>query len=592
MSRALARTNTALWWIACLFVCAFYLVTVPRVWQCEGVDEIEYLGLSHSLARGYGYTLYGEPYGFYPPLFPVVLSTIMRWNVAAWRWMYTANALLGLVGLIVGATWLRRFGRAGVWAGWFSLIAYYAWSFSTRYLLSEPLFFALSVLVVVLVWRVLERNRCSIPEGVLIGAGALLCAMTRFGAAALLGGVFFASLIRWLTSKVRTGLLVGLILLVTGGGFMIAWEVRAQVVNPNAVESYGRWAAKFLGLSGEKAGMIAQSVGEGPTDKTTWSERIVHAGVRYGQFVSSVVRHPANCAPMSLLLWAVFLTGLIAHMRRCIWSPLGWYTIASLVMISLTSWLSSYLRYFYPLTPFLFFFFFEGLCVLRDRPPGAGVRVVWAVLGVWGLVGAVWPFTSVSCANGGLENTYSMVVGHLVRFGFIGLVIAAAATLWRRGLSVPGGLVRALPFVVLMLLAFQSVLIAGARFRLTLANSNLEQKNLLGVVRCAEWLRENSAPQSMCISSLPRMTAFLSDRSSQAPRYNEGGQLANADTDYILLMGELRDMPAFRPAEESMLALIAERLDREKLAVSVFACDDARVYKVGKQYGSRADIGY
>lgn len=577
MSRALARTNTSLWWIACFFVCAFYVVTVPRLWQCEGVDEIEYLGLSHSLARGYGYTLYGEPYGYYPPLFPAVLSMIMRWNVAAWRWMYAANALLGLVGLIVGATWLRRFSRVGVWAGWFSLFAYYAWSFSTRYLLSEPLFFALSVFVIILVWRVLERNRCSIPEGFLIGAGALLCAMTRLGAVALLGGLGFAALIRWLISRVRTGLVVGLILLVTGGGFMIAWEVRAQVVNPNAVESYGRWAAKFLGLSDEKAGMIAKSVGEGTVRELSWPRRAIESGIRYSQYVASVVRPPRNFAPLAVFLWALFLTGIASHLRWYPWSPAAWYTVATIAMISLTSWLSSYVRYYFPLTPFLFFFLLSGAQawrrVLIESPEWQLRRVV----GLWGMVGLIWSLLCWPALVAGCqEAVYGLAMWFLCLAAYGVMFVLGLDFLFRRSLiHMLRRPVTAMAGIVIIY-GLHSVAVASERSRLIQSNQALKAKNLDGVVEVGRWLRQSSPASSVCVASFPRLVSFLADRTCLDPLFNAGGKLELDGIGYVVTTGDLMGVPAFRRVDERALC---ESIAGEKTWIVIFKSEGAEVFR-------------
>ena len=140
------------------------------------------------MARGFGYTLYGQPYVVYPPLYPFVLSFLIGCGVSFGRWLYAANALFGVIGVVAGAAWIRsRFGRVGNWAAWFTIFSYFAWSFSTRYLLSEPLFFALSVGVLALAWRILCEDRARWWMVLLVAVGALLCPATRFGAVALTG---------------------------------------------------------------------------------------------------------------------------------------------------------------------------------------------------------------------------------------------------------------------------------------------------------------------------------------------------------------------------------------------------------------------
>ncbi len=584
MRPALARTNTTLWWIACALVCAVYVFSVPRVWQCEGVDEIEYLGLAHSIARGFGYSLYGQPYVVYPPLYPLVLSVILDLGPGLWRCLYAANALFGAAALIVGATWLRsRFGRAGNWAGWFTILSYFAWSFSTRYLLSEPLYFVLSLAVLIPAWRVLCEDRARGWMVLLVAAGSLLCAATRFGAVALTAAVCLSALVKWIRARSRVALLILFSVGILGGGFAVAWEARARIVDPDAVESYARWTRKAIGASSESAGMIAQSVGEGTDAKKNWPERTVALGARYGQYVLSNVRVPAAAVPFALFLGLVFLTGLVLHLIRCAWSPVGWYTAISLAVISLTSWFSSYTRYLYPLTPFLFLFLLEGARAWRTGLFGQGaawMRLLLVLWGLGGLVAAGMNWTSVDFATA--EGVYTLAFAGVCVAVYAAMLVVGIRPGMARAFAMNDRAVGLCMAALILAAALQTSLIVAARSRLTAQNHTLVQRNLAGVVVAGDWLRDNSDRQVVCLSSLSRLTAFLSDRKYAAPKYTPAGELDLEGVDYVVRMGALVDVPAFRPAEEDRLAQAVDAALREQDLVRVFADGDAAVYRVAK----------
>ncbi len=580
MRPSLARTNTLLWWIACLLVVAVYLLSVPRLWQCEGADEVEYLGLAHSMVRGFGYTLYGQPYVLYPPLYPFILSLILGHGAGLWRLLYMVNAFCGAAGLIVGATWLRLcFGRAGRWAGWLALVSYFAWSFSTRFLLSEALFFVLSVSVLILAWRVLCEERYPGWVVALVGFGSLLCAMTRFGAVALTLAVCLSSFLKWMLTRSRAALSVLVAAAVLGGGFAVAWEIRAQHVAPQAGESYARWARTIMGVSSETAGMVARNAGEGAAVRKGWPGRALELGGRYGQYVASNVRSPSAAKPLALFLWLVFLTGLIAHLKQYPWSPIGWYTAISLLIISLTSWISSYMRYLYPLTPFLFLFLLMGARFWWKRLIGGANRPRRALLVLCGLAGLAWSATHwVDADLAAMEGRYMTVTAILSAVVYGGLIWVGIWPAPLQAVSLSGRMTRLGMTAIVILFACQTAVILAARYRLTEQNQTLRNRNLLGMADAGAWLRDNTDPQAVCISSLPRLTAFLTDRQNVSPGYTTAGGLDVGKAEYVVRIGRLNNIPAFVPEEEERLVTALAGAP----VVPVFASGDAAVYRIAK----------
>ncbi len=569
-----------LWSVACAIVACVYVLSVPRIWQCEGVDEMDYLGLARSLARGEGYAICGEPHVLYPPLFPTMLSLIARWRgVTAWRWMYAANALLGVSGWILIGTWMRRrFGRIGRWAAWALLLGYYPWSFPCRFLMSEPLFLPLSFGALILAWRILDRNAGRAWEYALFGALCLLGAMTRAAAFTLYIALTLSGLARWWGTRRRAGLAVAALAFGLGVGFFAFWSVRADLVNPAAPESHWRWAKKYLGISKETEGIIAR--GEEVTDVSASPvRRVVFCAQRYGQFVLSNVRVPRNYTPLAGVLFSAFVTGLAVHGRRRSWSPLAWYTAVFLAMILMTTWLSNYHRFMVVLAPFLFLFLLEGLrswyrVIMSARGRWAAVGLV--VVGIFGLL---W---SARVGGGVVEDSDVRAYAHVISFAAItayaGLI---AMGLWRmagRGFPHAVAVNRGMAAVIVVL-ALNAGTLAALRFRMTLNNATLRERNLEGALWCGAWMERNTPPNARCVSSVPRAVNFLADRSFRNPLY-DAGALDVGGADYVLLVGPLRQTPEFRAGDEDELFRSVRSLESGRRVECVFVSGDASVYRV------------
>ena len=560
-----------IWRICCCAVALAYLATIPRMWQCEGVDEIEYLGLAHSLERGEGYTLYGQPYTYYPPLYPWLLSHIMRFDTTAWTVMYGLNALAGLGGLLFLASWLRRTcGAAGRWAAWFALFSYYPWSFSTRYIMAEPVFVLLGSVALVQAARCLEAERAPRDASVLAPVFLLLTAMTKAATIALSAGLCMAVAVGALSRRRWSLLWLCAVLCVAGIGFGVAWEIRGARVDPNASETYLRWSKKFLGLSKEREGLIARDAGEGLEKPVGLPVRACVLGQKYGQYVCSFARVPANFSPAALFLWLVFLTGLAVRARKEPWSPLVWFTVLSLIMFSLTRWVSSYHRYLYALTPLLFLFLFEGAAAWKRALVDRQRKPAWLAVAAFGIAGILWTVSHglASDVQAGAERAYVVAIGLACSVAYAvmavgGLCACSGLGSWRVALPREGILAAAL-FVS----AVHSAAIAAERFRHTLANEMLEARNLAGAVACGRWVRENTVPDTVIAVSLPRLMSFLADRTAVGP----GPSAASV----AILTGELRDVPAFRPEAEARLRdqVVAGQ------ATPVFSSGDALVYRI------------
>lgn len=584
MQDGLASKNSTGWWLACLLVVVVYLLTAPVAWQCEGVDEIEYLSLAHSMVRGCGYTIDGAPYAYYPPLYPVVLSgAVFCGRDPKWSGGYRLNGLLGVAVLILVGTWLRRMrGEAGRWAAWMLLFSYYAWSFSTRYLMSEPLYMALAAVALLLAAQSLERERVGGVVCWVVGFFALLAAMTRFGAVALTASLVLAAGVRGLRGRNRSAWCMALIVAVLAGGFAVLWEIRAQVVAPGASESYLRWVWKVLGLSRETTGMIAQSVGEGVSRATPWPERAWFAATRLGQYVLSAVRVPPSFTPLAFLVAALTGLGVIRELRERLWSPLAWYVVFSFLMASATLWVSSYLRYMYVAGPFLFYFFIVGLRAwhagMRD-----GSRMWRGVTGLAGVAGL-----GVACWLGrgegrGAEQLYMGVlhVSLLVLY----VVFLVLAILPGRRLEVVHRVLGRSSVVaaLLVLLALHAAGLAYLRAAMTAQHATPKLRNITGLIEVSGWVRANTPEAARHVGVLPRLHAFLSDRSFERPVYDESGRLVLDETRCIVAAGLLRDIPSFKEADELRLETAALEAEKAGRLRRVVESGGAAVYEVVTQ---------
>ena len=554
MDLAQNRWETRAWWASALLVLLFYLATVPRVWQCEGVDEIEYLALADSLARDFGYTLYGTPYVYYPPLFPALLAPL--YNVqspANWRLLYALNAACGWLALVLLAAYLRhRQPDAGRPAAWLALCAYYPWSFSTRYLMAEQVHFLGVAVALILADRLLAGRggwRGAVPG---LAIAALAAVTAKASGIALVGALGVAGIVHLLTRRKWGPVWALAVPALLAGLFVVGWEIRAAWLDPGAKESYGRWALKWLGLSKETAGVVAANFGEGLEGPTPWIVRLGLAMERLGQYVLSVPRPPPNFAALGVALSLVVLAGLVRELRRHPASVLAWYVGLSLVMLSATTWASSYLRYLYPLSPLLFWLMLEGV---------AGWSSAWAQDRLqrglmWVMKGAGATLLAYTAWRGwqggpGAEGMYRSGMGLLV--AGLGAALVAGPCLVRRlhGLSWRRWLTPALAAV----LAGQSALLALQRYRHTQSGAALAERQLDDVHAAANWIRSSLPADVTVVSSLPRLAAFLTG----LPVRDQFEPAGSARQDVVWLLGDLPGNPAFRPHAEAALQIETRR---------------------------------
>ena len=156
----------------------------------RGGDNAGYLSLAHSLASGEGYTELRDPalpaHTKYPPMFPLILSTLMIAGASSWMAYKLLMAGLMSIGVLLVFVWASE--RTGpLSAAAVAIVTLFAagWLQASRWVLSEPAFLVLTFLSL---WAVARSTagdpraggRLS-PRGwlVLAGAGAILAFFTR-----------------------------------------------------------------------------------------------------------------------------------------------------------------------------------------------------------------------------------------------------------------------------------------------------------------------------------------------------------------------------------------------------------------------------
>lgn len=530
------------WWAVALGVLVLYLASVPPVWQCEGVDEIDYLSLADSLHRGMGYTVYGATHVIYPPLYPALLAPALDTPAPVhWPRLYRLNAAAGWIALVVLCAALRRRDpTGGVPASWFALLAYYPWSFSTRYLMAEPVHFLAVALALVCVG--VRTPSAWAWAGLL--AAAVAAVLSKAGGLALVAALGTAGLARGVTRRSFRAAGPLLAVAAVAGAFLVGWEVRAAVLDPGAKESYGRWLLKWIGLSHETSGVVAANYGEGVSGPTSLPQRAGYVVARLGQYLLSIPRDPPNLPALSVLLGACVLLGIGAELRRAPDAVAPWFVLFTFGMMATTSWVSSYLRYLYPVTPLLFFYAVQGarsvraLLAFRPRPGFAALQLGGAAV----LVLTAWRGWS---AGTGAESGYRTAIGLAV--AAVGVILLFSPLLAR---VLPARAVRCAWVALAVALAGNALALAVQRERICRSGVNLEKRGLDHAFACAAWVRAHLSPDARVASSLPRLAAILTSR--PYVDWPETGDPVGPSA-YIWLLGSRPGGPLARPDREASL---------------------------------------
>jgi hypothetical protein len=206
-----------------------------------GGDNAAYLALGYALSQGLGYVELWDPlvlpHTEYPPAFPLLLAGLMAVGVSSWVTFKMAMAVLVSAALILVFGWAggRRGALAGLGVALLTLLSG-GWIDASRWILSEPLFLALTFLSLWagdrggLRWEAEEGGDRSSAWLLVAGAAALLALLTRSAGLPLV----LALAAMFLLARRRTALVIfGATTLVVGG----AWGLRALRGGEGAYQS-------------------------------------------------------------------------------------------------------------------------------------------------------------------------------------------------------------------------------------------------------------------------------------------------------------------------------------------------------------------
>ena len=499
-----------------------------------------------------------------------------------WKAVYLLNAVLGWSALVLAGAWLRRGGaisdRA---AAWFLVSSYYGWSFSTRFLMPEPLYLLLVVLTLVFCKRQMREThapgRCLVITLVLV----LLAAAAKTAAVALGAALAVSGILRALGTRKWRHALPGGVALVAVIAFLLAWEVRAARTSVEARESYGRWILHLTGIARETDGMISRDKGEDrELRRLGLPGRALELAERTGQYLVSFPRTPWNFRPLGLMLAASVLYGTALRLRRAPHDPISWYGLASMAMFVMTHWTSSYLRYLYIVSPWLYAALADALphAALANRARNPWVRLPIVAFCAWGLVLTVF-LPDHSEELEGAQRTFQLVSG-----AFCGTLYAAGLLLALRPPSVsirefwiPAGFA-----ATCMLWCFLAV-VSGAlivqRHRMVSSGEVLRARNLTGMVRAGEVARELATPETRIVSSMPAFASLVTGRASVPPEYVDD-RLVSRPGDLLLTPGNFLDFYAYRLRDVCGLRDEIKRLAGLGRLECIFSMDGSEVYQV------------
>lgn len=154
-------------WIVGAIV-VFYAASVTPKWQIYP-DSSRYLLMAESLARGDGYSIFGQPQGKYPPGFSLYLAAMMKLGLENMLWLNLAMAAMGVASMLFAYLLLRRHttDRLAFFLTCVLALTYEVYRLSTTQLSDIPF----TLIVTAGLWCVcvgLERRGPALESGVLL----------------------------------------------------------------------------------------------------------------------------------------------------------------------------------------------------------------------------------------------------------------------------------------------------------------------------------------------------------------------------------------------------------------------------------------
>jgi 4-amino-4-deoxy-L-arabinose transferase-like glycosyltransferase len=363
-----------------------YLVLAPDTWLMRS-DSAVYMGLARSLAHGEGYTFNHSPHGKYPPVFPLMLTTVYA-TLGENIWAMQALVALTGVGALI-ATFLLIRARSGtrpalaivVLTGlctWFCM-------YSSLYILSDMPYTLFSLIALGLMERAARSQEPSALKWLPATAMAVVATYTRMAGVALIPALVGTALLargqqatprqRWTAAGVA-----GFIAILAPAIWLVcAWRY-------SSLDTY--------------TGMVSAAKSKYLSDLG------YRLQLRFSEWAATPLSRGCEKLPWAKglsMLCLLLLPGLVRGFRR-FRSGAEFYLCAYFLVMLFVGGYGGRERYVVPVAPLLFYYGYLSLSTLsgwlseklagcRRTAPGRGLH--WAIRHLAVIVGMVVLFSAI-----------------------------------------------------------------------------------------------------------------------------------------------------------------------------------------------------
>jgi hypothetical protein len=482
--------------------------------SADEVHDVMYLDLARSILEKASYQFDFSPETLLPPGFPLILALVGWVAGLSQAVLFHVVAVFSLLGWVAAYELLRRIEGRAVAASAVLLLASSPdrFSFATQLGFSDVPYFAISMFVLLLVWRIdrAQPGKGRIGWMLLLGCAMVLALMTRSVGIALLAG-----LCSWIAISFcvdgklgRRRLQLFFIPLVLGVGAQLAWTEWAAH-RATAEWPLPGWPQSYLSQLMLKDGRNPE-LGMAPLRELP--DRVKRNFVARASELDLVLArkwvNPVWSSPAIFGVISLILIGLGASLRKGGGQFHDWYFLWHEVIYAFWPW-NDVLRFLLPVVPLACLYLWRGGRVLKDfsiqRPEVA--RLVFISFGTFLTISSA---AFVVQGSGGwqpIAATLFWGVLTLTGYGMLGWrslrksQAVSAALVWLR--SMPRTRVPLL-LRTTAVLALISLVGYGAAMQLRIGRDNVKFDASKGPyypdIEAAEWIRAHEPPETVVMA--------------------------------------------------------------------------------------------
>ena len=341
------------------------ILSIPHQFLDLGGDSAQYIILAQSISRGTGYRAVNYPDSpfcyHYPPVFPLLLSSIVYFFGGNLYPMHILIALLGFLSLLFLYKLFRKYAdKEFAFLAVFLLATNYIFViYSSNFILSDIPYVFFSGLALLFAARYLNKDNWMDKQGYLLLLFLTLAYFTRYAGVALFLGILIVLLSSSSKQKFRKFgfIFSGFIL------FFLLWQAIARSFNPSAAVSYSK---QFLLID-----PYQPFLGTLLSHPQFIFVRFI-AGVNYyckilgGSFFFYFIRRWHFLAgPLSLFSFLIILLGLWQQFRKDKSCVFCYYFLIYFLLIVFWPFGKIFFRegarFILPILPFAYFYFLVGI---------------------------------------------------------------------------------------------------------------------------------------------------------------------------------------------------------------------------------------